>query len=142
MKTLSELRKQTSKAHKVWLSLQNKLDVAEDKVRVPSLKKKYEGKFFKYNNGINHEVKWWLYSFCIKVTDDAEFIIDSFEICEANDNQHIFQTLQQVSHSHLFQTEISSIEYSNELVKFRAKMLQMVNTFVNRDIKITLKKVK
>lgn len=64
---------------KEFYSLRDKVERVRTKEVLPSLKKKYEGRYFKYRNSSGGDNQWWLYSKCIKVISEREGIFNCFE---------------------------------------------------------------
>lgn len=92
-----------------------RLEQAEFKKLFPELKKKYEGKYFVYDNGYSYKDRWKMYVFCHEVTSTSSGIITSFQII--TDCKNDFQVKNTVPLS-LCQKEISKKRYDTELNKF------------------------
>ena len=93
-------------------TLREEIQKREDAKRYPELKKKYEGKFFKYNNGYSNGNRWWLYSFCRRVNSPDNFDTFSFETCSLGKI-----TIEFSGNEFIFQKQISRTEYMNAYQK-------------------------
>ena len=93
------------------------------KKELPKLKRKYEGKFWKYENSTGADEKWWLYSYCRKVEDERGGNFDQFEVkpynCEFTINDH--------GYFHLCQIEITKEEYLEAVEQFRQNVDALLN---------------
>ncbi len=43
-------------------------------IHYPKIKEKYEGKYFKYNNGYNNKERWWLYRKVIEIKPEDVYV--------------------------------------------------------------------
>lgn len=103
------------KREKILQKFRNELFEIEIKEDLPKLKKKYEGKYFKYKNCYSGgDPSWWLYSFCKEVKDKFTFIHDKFEVTPTDCQ---FQ-INVGGGEYLFQTQITKREYYREVNKF------------------------
>lgn len=68
--TLEELQDQFNKANKKRNAIRNKIDEYKFKNEFPENVKKYEGKYFKYQNGWDGERKWYIFIYVSKVNFD------------------------------------------------------------------------
>lgn len=85
--------------------------------QLPSYKKKYEGKYFKYQNSYSDGTKWFLYVYCkeAKIEDGNIFFINNiFQIF--SDNKIEF-TYNRIDYGHSFQKQITKKEYDRALLK-------------------------
>lgn len=90
----------------------------ETEISLPDIKKRYEGKYFKYRNSYGPRSKgWWLYSFVIEVMGPDNFIVDSFETDEKG--EAVFQHKKSEFSEHLFQQSIHKSVYNAALKKFK-----------------------
>jgi hypothetical protein len=64
MSNLSERKKQLQKEMNEVEELEVKETIEKN---YPIIKKKYEGKFFKYRNGYNADERWWLYTKVVEI---------------------------------------------------------------------------
>jgi lipoate-protein ligase A len=117
---LATLKKQYAILQKKYIAMRDNIDQMESDIEPPQLKKKYEGKYFKYNNGYNAEDRWWLYSHCKVVKAVREYVSNRFETdsygkCEFAHDMKEYGTTS-------FQIEISKREYNAALRKFKAKL--------------------
>lgn len=76
MKRLLSLHKQ---AQDNLRDIENNIDKIERMELTPILKKKYEGKYFVFDNGYNKEERWPLYIHVKKVESKFSIIADSFQ---------------------------------------------------------------
>ena len=118
------LRKRHKVADKKARDLRQKIEDAEEKLALPKLRKKYEGKFFVYDNGFNQDERWPLYVHCRKVTDQRYGMMDQFESQPINGNGNIFKVNEEISYSHC-QKEISQKEYEEAFWTFFENILKM-----------------
>ena len=126
METLKQLSAKRKKASKILAIIDCKIDDLKEKKLIPKLKKKYEGKYWKYNNGTSNEERWWLYSFCRTVVSDWRALTDSFEMTTANNDERVFIHNKEQSF-HLFQTEITKEEYMNQLQIFLNELKKLAS---------------
>src|SRR4051812_12312647 len=78
--TIKQLERAVRDAHKETMRLQDQLDEIREKRALPKLKKQFEGKYFKYNNGFNNDIRWPVYSYCHEVIGESEAIVDQFQL--------------------------------------------------------------
>lgn len=100
--------------------LEAQVDELQDKIELPKLKKKLEGKYFKYNNGYDKERRWWLYHKVIRVRGIHHIIVDSFET-EANGKSN-FQHGDELHGTATLGSPITKMEYNAALKRFKDKL--------------------
>ena len=69
MESRSELDKQIKNYRSKISKLVDRKDKLIREEKLPSLIKKYEGKYFKYKNGYNSTERWDIFIYCVKVVD-------------------------------------------------------------------------
>jgi hypothetical protein len=116
IKTLKQLEAEFKKHCQVGRAMRENIDDIQLKKQLPKLKKKYEGKFWKYKNSSGSEDKWWLYSHCRKVVDERGGMFDSFETTTYQSNFKI----NNEDYYHLCEVEITKEEYQKALADFRS----------------------
>jgi hypothetical protein len=116
------------------LVLERKLEKRQMLSELPKLKRKYEGRYFKYDNGYDHETRWYVYVLCKKVLpkDYCQFIIDSFQITPKDCRFSVGVE----EHDFYLQTEITKEEYETALEDF----LKAANRLTQSKIKSSRKK--
>lgn len=128
MKTLKSLKSQLAKEQKKVWALRDEIHEIEEAKKLPDLKKKLEGKFFKYMNNAGGEDKWPIYVFVKEVRKSGYFIGDSFEVSPISSNEF---KVDQEHNDFLCQTEITPIEYHDAMIDFESKVLQIVSNWIN-----------
>lgn len=125
MKGLTQLKAERKKARKKWEDLDRQVEYLTRKKGIPSLRKKYEGKYFKFDNGTSDYNRWWLYVFCRKVKSDMYGMFDEFQVTHGvvgrDRIQHEFVHNQENSLC-ICAHEITKEEYLSELKKFKAPL--------------------
>lgn len=122
---LDTLKTEFAKVKKKYHTLQNDIEEEEIKLELPNLKKQYEGKFWKYENSFGSDSdKWWYYSFCKKVINNREAIVDSFQITPYENEFNV----NDKDYFHLFGVEITREEYIAALDEFISKCTSMRDT--------------
>lgn len=121
MQTIEKLKQRKDSLVKEVGRINDQLQELGTKEAMPGLKKKYEGKYFKYDNGFNRQERWWLYSYCKKVVGIRDAIFDQFETTKD------FSKANRFGHNEtcglfLCQQEITKQEYMRELKKMTAKL--------------------
>jgi hypothetical protein len=113
---LETLKKQALILQKKYKAMQDNINQIECDIELPALKKKYEGKYFKYKNSYSGGDNWWLYSKCVEVKATRVFIRNHFQTdtmgkCdfEVNSKEYSPST---------FQVQITKKEYNAALKKF------------------------
>ena len=117
------LRQQCSSKENQLRKLRWKIEEYEENKELPKLKKKYEGKYFKYNNGTTLTDRWWMYCHCKEVNNIHRFVFDTFE---TTPYQHEFK-LNDEHGTHLCQIKITKKEYDAAAKKF----LKLANKIIN-----------
>lgn len=120
---LETLKKQLCVLDKKYRAMRDNIEQMEGDLQLPALKKKYEGKYFRYNNGYNAQDRWNLYSHCIEVKFFREFICNSFET-DSNGKSEFKVGAKEFSTT-LFQTPIAKRQYLAALKKFKAKLSKL-----------------
>lgn len=116
-KDVKLLRQKLVSKEKEARKLRWAFEEAENKKLLPGLKKKYEGKYFKYDNGYNSNDRWWLYVHCKGVKSVNKFVVNNFQT-----TPHSFEfKLNENSYEHLCQVPITRAEYTRQLKKFLQK---------------------
>jgi hypothetical protein len=129
------LAAEVRRKEKEFRTLRDKLEKQQMLAALPSLKRKYEGKYFVYDNGYNNEERWPVYVFCKKVVASNyydNFIIDSFEISPKKCEFGIGIS----NGDFLFQKEITKKKYETALEDF----LKAANRLTQSKIKSSRKK--
>jgi hypothetical protein len=124
---LIKLKANCKKAQLKLNDLREQIEEAENKKAIPELRKRYEGKFFKYRNSCSGEEKWWFYSFCKKIKSKTYAEGDCFE---ATPYENKFQFDHDL-HYFMFETEITEQEYMNALTDFLSKAQLMRSNVIN-----------
>jgi len=123
-KSIKQLEAEKNKVRKQLQEINNEIEDYNLKKEIPMLKKKYEGKYWKYDNGCSAENRWWLYSFCRKVTGTDQGFFDSFETTNANYRQNNFNYNEE-QFFHLCQIEISKEEYLKQFNLFQGRLKKL-----------------
>jgi hypothetical protein len=129
------LAAEVKRKEKEFRILRDKLERQQMLAELPELKRKYEGKYFVYDNGYNKEERWPVYVFCKKVVASNyydKFIIDSFEISPKKCEFGIGIS----NGDFLFQKEITKKKYETALEDF----LKAANRLTQSKIKSSRKK--
>lgn len=114
--------KKTEKTLRASLNqIRDRIEALEDIKALPGLRKKYEGRFFKYTNSTGSGSKWPLYTFCKKVTGRNTAFVDSFE---TTPYENKFKTDTE-EYFHLFEKEVSQKEYDDALTDFYSRVAGM-----------------
>jgi hypothetical protein len=114
-KTLKQLQAEHTEIINKSRELREKISALILQKELPKLRKKYEGKFWKYQNSCSGDQKWWLYSYCRKVEDEREAVFDTFE---STPYTREFKSKDR-GFFHLCEKEISKEEYLSELKNFQ-----------------------
>lgn len=129
--TIKQLEKKALSVRKELNDINDQISSLKDQKELPALKKKYEGKFFKYMNSAGGDYgKWPIYVFCKEVVSRNEVRVNSFESAPINGNQNEFKIDHNVS-TWMMETEITGNEYHTALVYFESKMLQLMSDYIN-----------
>lgn len=121
MKKLTELKTELKKVQNKYTKLRQAVEDVELKLELPNLKKKYEGKFYKYQNSTGTDKKWWLYSYCKKVLNQREAICDRFE---SSPYENEFRN-NATEYFYTFEIEITRREYIKALSVFVSKCKEL-----------------
>jgi len=106
-----------SKLENKLRAIRHKIEDVKNKELLPDLKKKFEGKYWKYDNGSGREQRWWLYSFCKEVKGVYSYTFISFETTPYGNEFKIDESVG----NHLCQKRITKAEYDREARKFLRK---------------------
>ena len=120
MSLIDELQNDLNVKEAEYIKLRNKVHALKLQRDMPILRKKYEGKCFKYENSDGNG-KWPIYSFCEKVIDDSMAKVHSFE---SGPNGHYEFKIGQ-TFFFLFQTEIRKSAYNKALRRFKDNAAQL-----------------
>lgn len=118
MKNLQELEKELEVKQKEFYILGAKVTTAKLKRDLPKLRKKYQGKYWKYDNGAGPDTRWPIYSYCEKVIGADEALTHSFETSPHDSTFSIGK-----HYFYRFQTEITKAEYDRALKRFKASVM-------------------
>ena len=77
MKTLKQLTAERDAVHEELKRLNREIGDLQKAKDLPPLKKKYEGKYFKYRNGAGTD-RWWVYSHVLEVDSTYAAKVYSF----------------------------------------------------------------
>lgn len=115
---IAELEIKQAKQQKALTATRYKIEDIKDKELLPDLKKKYEGKYWKYRNSAGGDTdKWWLYSYCKEVKSVYNFIYVCFEITPYT---HEFK-INETCGDFLCQIQITKAEYNRAAKSFIKK---------------------
>jgi len=78
-KKISEYKKKLNHLRGGYRAVEEKIEAMEEGLHLPGIKKKYEGKYFRYRNAYNSDDTWWLYYRVKKVTSTMNCIVDTFQ---------------------------------------------------------------
>lgn len=119
--SITTLKKQMAKVEKERHRLRDLIEEAETKAKLPSLKAKYEGRYFKYNNGTGQTERWWFYMYCIRVESVHRAIFNTFQ---TTPYQREFNVASEEG-LHLCEKEITRMEYLDALAEFQKAVHQL-----------------
>lgn len=114
---LQQLQEKEKKIHSQLRNVRDEIEEISNKIKLPVLRKKYEGKYFKYHNGTSNENCWPLYSHCKKVISVHFAIANQFETPTNSFHGFQFQINKETSYT-LFETEITKEEYDKAAICF------------------------
>lgn len=117
MGTINELEALAEKKFMEARKLKDRADRLKEEEELPGLRKKYEGKFFRYKNSYGQDESWPLYSYCQKVTGLRTATVHKFQSAPSG---HEFSIKSEFFHT--FQTQISKAEWNKALKRFKAKV--------------------
>lgn len=123
MPTIKQLERLLIKNQKERNALRDQLDDLQNKQLLPVLKKKFEGKYFKYRNSYSSDNRWYLYSYCKSALSTAEFLCETFE-CDPY-GEWSFHTDKKTG-VFLFQEEISQKEYDKAAIDFISAAYEII----------------
>jgi hypothetical protein len=114
-KELESLKEEIKKIDDTRAGIRDRIHALEDQVWEPMLKKKYVGKYFKYNNSYGGTDKTWMVYYKVTGVDGVELLVnefqhDPYELCK-------FQIQSSVTEN-LLQKKITKREWDRELKKF------------------------
>lgn len=118
-KELEELEHRLKILYEQRDSMMERIEQLKSDKELPGLKKKYEGKYFKFNNGYNSQERWWLYVHVREIKSRGHFLVSRFET--TTDGKSEFGTQIEYSTS-LFQVPITKFQYAVALKKFRQQL--------------------
>jgi len=110
---LSQLEEKQAKQQRALTLTRHKIDDIKENELLPELKKKYEGKYWKYDNCYNASDRWWLYSYCKEVKNTYSYSFVSFETTPNGSEFKIND-----GGSHLCQIQITKAEYNRAAKSF------------------------
>lgn len=114
---LESLKEQVEKADFAHRKAKAVYEKEIEKVQLPEIKKKFEGKYFKYLNRYGSGEKWFMYIHCKQVTSINAGVLDSFETTPVESS---FE-LSKRSYLTLLGTPITKREYNAALKKFLSR---------------------
>ncbi len=121
------LEQQLLEARKEVFRITKELAQIKTKQSLPKLKRKYEGRFWKFQNSYDSDRKWWLYSYCIEVINETTGLFHTFE---SEIDINVFNARIERSYN-ICQIEISQQEYLNALDAFRQKLSTLIIDFID-----------
>jgi hypothetical protein len=121
MKTLPKLKLQLEESQNMASQIRQQIAAIELKYRLPELKKKYEGRFWKYKKSRGVNTVSWLYSYCREVIDDDTANFDQFEMAEPH---HGFK-INDIDYFTICEIEISKREYLKAFKQFQLKVTEL-----------------
>ena len=120
MSEIESLEKEVNAKQDQLRKMRNRLDVMKLKRDMPGLRKKYEGRYFKYENG-NGNGHWPIFSYCEKVIDGSMAKVHSFET--SRNGKYEFTIGD--TFFFLFQVEIRKSVYDKALKRFKANVVRL-----------------
>lgn len=111
---INRLLEKEEKAKKDLRTIEIQLYKLREKIELPKLKAKYEGKYFKFDNGYNQDERWPMYIHIIKVESHHSFLGDTFQ---KTTREYSFKKRDYIVDS-LLTNEITKAEYNREAKKF------------------------
>lgn len=106
--TIKSLKAALSQNTKERARIQNQIETLEDEKLIPALRKKYEGRVFKYENGYSADVRWPVYVWCHKIKSPHEAIVTTFQLIP---NEGWRFSIKSTEGIFMLQTEITSTDY-------------------------------
>jgi hypothetical protein len=113
------LKEQLDKINKERNQIIDLIEKQELEKKLPILKKKYEGKYFKCKNSYSASDEWYLYSHCAKITNLHEALVNSFQTTSLGKSK--FET-RDTYYDSLFEIEITKKEYQKALADFKKRL--------------------
>lgn len=114
-KELESLKAEIEKIDKTRRGIKDRINALEDKVWEPFFRKKYVGKYFKFNNSVSSVTKpFWIY-FHVTGIDGVQLLVNKFG--ESPFGGHSFNIQYSVVESTL-EKKITKREWDRELNKF------------------------
>jgi len=123
MKNLSKLKVELEQNQKRVSQIREQILALELKKRLPALKKKYEGKFWKYRKSTGVNSISWVYSYCREVVDECTGNFDQFQMTD----QHNGFKINEQEYFTICETAISKVEYLKALKQFQSKATELAN---------------
>lgn len=111
---LQQLRQAAEKKKSECRKLENRISDLEEKEELPKVKKKYEGKYFKYQNRYNSEAYWWKYYHVLEVQSVNMAIVNTFE----SPTDHYQFRLKDTVYLNILANQITKREYDREAKRF------------------------
>jgi len=121
MKTLSKLKSELEASQKKASQIREQIAAIELKKQLPRLKKKYEGRYWKYRKSTGVNSVSLLYSYCREVMDECSGKFDQFEIAGHLNGFRI----NEPDYFTICETEITSSEYLKALKQFQLKATEL-----------------
>lgn len=116
IKTIKELEEELDEINKRRFEIDKIIDDIELNEELPSLKEKYEGKYFKFKSDYGSDSdEWYVYSHCKEVNKLNSFTCDTFEIKPHGEHEFNYNSEE---YAFLLQTEITPEEYYGFLDAF------------------------
>jgi hypothetical protein len=123
MKTLSKLKSELEANQKKTSEIREQIAAIELKTRLPGLREKYEGRFWKYRKSTGVNSVSWLYAYCREVIDECSGKFDQFEMA---DHLNGFR-INEPDYFTICETEISKSDYLKALKQFQLKATELAS---------------
>lgn len=104
---IKQLEAQEKKQLKELIATRRTISQLKNAKTLPLLKKKYEGKYFKYRNSYGSDEEWWLYTYCIEVLANSSFKVISFQKTSLGK----IEIEEKEGSDYLFAHEITMVEF-------------------------------
>lgn len=121
MEKIEKLKKDYDNKRKELFAIKEAIEEIETNEILPELRKKYEGKFFKFKNSCDGEEWWWLYIYCRKVENENWGIVDRFQT-SIYQNEFIHNKSDILSSCNI---EITREEYQKAFDEFSNKLSEL-----------------
>jgi hypothetical protein len=118
---LEDLIQQEKDAKNKAIQLRFEIESIKEKIQIPSIKEKFEGKYWKFENSYDGK-PWWVYSHCIEVKSHTVAIFNSFECDE--DGTWEFEVLKEHG-LYRCQEEITKEEYNKALNNCKSEFMKL-----------------